>query len=186
MMLHTRHDLAQWLNQRQRFVGAVEVGCHRGDFCGPFRRIWAGDVFHCVDSYITQDGREHFADYAQLCRQMPTDGKSWQFHKLSSAEAALNFPAECLDFVYLDASHDYVNVAADLRAWFPSLRSGGMLAGHDFINGDWGRVVPAPTKEQVCDFIYGVKFAVEEFASEMGYEVSLIPDSIPSWYFIKR
>lgn len=38
------------------------------------------------------------------------------------------------DFVYLDASHGYEDVKAELPLWWKKLRSGGVLAGHDYCN----------------------------------------------------
>jgi len=40
---------------------------------------------------------------------------------------------ESLDLVFLDADHTYNAVLADLRAWFPKVRPGGVLSGHDFV-----------------------------------------------------
>lgn len=49
-----------------------------------------------------------------------------------SLEAAARFAPASVDRIFLDASHDGPSVAADLRAWYPRLRSGGVLAGHDY------------------------------------------------------
>jgi len=38
-----------------------------------------------------------------------------------------------LDLVFIDADHTYDVVLADIRAWFPKVKPGGVLSGHDFI-----------------------------------------------------
>ena len=40
----------------------------------------------------------------------------------------------------LDVSHDYDNVLADIRAWYPKVKSGGILAGDDYQNDFMGVV----------------------------------------------
>lgn len=49
-----------------------------------------------------------------------------------SVRAASLFPDRSVDFVFLDAAHDYDNVTADLKAWWPKIKPGGTLAGHDY------------------------------------------------------
>jgi hypothetical protein len=34
--------------------------------------------------------------------------------------------------VFIDADHTHRGVEADIRAWWPKIRRGGMLLGHDF------------------------------------------------------
>ena len=60
-----------------------------------------------------------------------------------SVEAAKQFEDDYFDFVYIDANHVYEEVIADLEAWYPKIRKGGMLAGHDYCNWkrDKGNVV---------------------------------------------
>jgi hypothetical protein len=47
-----------------------------------------------------------------------------------------------LDFVFLDDCHDGPHVYAELEAWWPKLKPGGVLAGHDFA---WPEVRTAVT-----------------------------------------
>jgi predicted O-methyltransferase YrrM len=52
--------------------------------------------------------------------------------RCSSVEAATRYPDASLDFVFLDAAHDAASVEADVRAWLPKVKAGGLLAGDDF------------------------------------------------------
>jgi hypothetical protein len=51
---------------------------------------------------------------------------------LSSLEASRMIPDKSLDFVYIDANHEYEFIRADIRAWLPKVKSGGVFGGHDF------------------------------------------------------
>jgi len=50
-----------------------------------------------------------------------------------SSDAAEKFNNEELDWVYIDASHIEKYVYKDLFAWWPKIKSGGTLCGHDFL-----------------------------------------------------
>ena len=52
--------------------------------------------------------------------------------RLRSLDAAQKVPGGSLDFVYIDGHHNFPNVTADLCAWIPKVRHGGIIAGHDY------------------------------------------------------
>ncbi len=57
-----------------------------------------------------------------------------------SVEAAKLFEGESLDFVFIDADHEYEAIKADIAAWLPKVKIGGVIAGHDI---GWGGVKQA-------------------------------------------
>jgi len=65
-----------------------------------------------------------------------------------SWEAASLYDDKSLDFVFIDAAHDYESVIKDIGAWLPKVKLGGTLAGHDYRNA------------------IGVKKAVDEILGE--------------------
>lgn len=51
--------------------------------------------------------------------------------KLPSIDAAKLYDDNSLDFVMIDAAHDFKSVTEDIVSWLPKVKSGGLLAGHD-------------------------------------------------------
>jgi hypothetical protein len=76
-----------------------------------------------------------------------------------------------LDWVYLDAGHDFDSVTRDLAAVLPKLRAGGIIAGHDFVrwgsHGFRGGVV-----EAVVRFCVREDFGLVGFTFEANYPPS--------------
>ena len=70
--------------------------------------------------------------------------------KKLSWEAAELYDDNSLDFVFIDAAHDYESVIKDIKAWYPKIKSGGVFAGHDY------------QTTETC----GVKKAVDEILGE--------------------
>lgn len=50
----------------------------------------------------------------------------------NTAAAAGAFAARSVDAIWVDAGHDERSVCADLAAWMPKLKPGGIMAGHDY------------------------------------------------------
>ena len=48
-----------------------------------------------------------------------------------------------LDFVFIDAQHDFASVKQDISLWAPKVKCGGLLAGHDYNHVKFPGVVKA-------------------------------------------
>jgi predicted O-methyltransferase YrrM len=66
-------------------------------------------------------------------------------HQGYSTDVAKAGPIPC-DMLFIDGDHNYDAVVADLRAWLPSLKPGGVLAMHD---------IDAPMVKQAFDDVVG-------------------------------
>jgi hypothetical protein len=71
--------------------------------------------------------------YAELISLMIAD----------SVAASRLFADGSIDWVHLDARHDYESVKADIQAWLPKIRSAGWLSGDDYDEVKWPEVIRA-------------------------------------------
>jgi hypothetical protein len=124
-------------------VCAVEVGSWAGTSSHAILQGGAEQLF-CVDHWGgNQEDAMWNADtdiwtpkkaFGQFCTNMgallldrviPLVGTSRQW--------ALAWPKEKqIDFVYIDASHEYESVNEDILLWSKLVRPGGVMAGHDW------------------------------------------------------
>ena len=163
--------------------GAVcaEVGVWRGDFSDRILRVAQPSRLHLIDPWRAFDdgayegawygGRlEHGqADMDALYRSVLDRFSSErergvvQVHRMMSTEAADTLPDAFFDFVYIDGNHMYEFVLADLQAFAPKVRPGGLLAGDDYgVQGWWGD---------------GVTKAVDEFVGSGAATVVMLEQS---------
>lgn len=56
------------------------------------------------------------------------------FRRTSQVASNL-FGSKSVDFVFIDAAHDYESVKQDIEAWLPKVKDTGVLSGHDI--NDW-------------------------------------------------
>lgn len=133
-----RADIPLRLNAKGLKGLAVEVGTHRGEYAKAFLEKWKGKTLYCVDPWIR--GYDRFDPASQGNREedertarevLAPFGSRCVIVKKTSVEAAERFAPNSLDFVYIDGCHQPAHVKQDFYTWWPLLRVGGYLAGHD-------------------------------------------------------
>jgi hypothetical protein len=83
---------------------------------------------HSVPGVLKQDFWENW--YQQTLKKLKP--LNCTIIRKRSMDAVKDFKDESLDFVYLDAGHDFVNFTLDLHYWKDKVRKGGIIAGHDY------------------------------------------------------
>lgn len=73
--------------------------------------------------------------------------------KMKSLDAVKLFDDNSIDFVFIDASHEYEDVKNDILQWYPKIKVGGVLAGHDYyINSNFNSGVNRAVNELFTNF----------------------------------
>lgn len=181
-----RGEIPSILNARGLTGEAVEVGVKHGQFSEFILDHWKGRLLYSVDPW-REFGRDVYHDddnvsqkeqdrnYEITRNRLARFGERSQLLRMTSEEAARVIRDGQLDFAYLDARHDYASVKEDIALWYPKVKSGGIMAGHDYLEG------------KIDDTIFGVKPAVDEFAAQHGLRVrsTLREPVYKSWLIIK-
>jgi predicted O-methyltransferase YrrM len=126
------HSFYQMVASRADFHSYVEIGVHTGASLSflllELQKRGGRFAVYGVDKW--EDGAVFASFHARLLQNNLTTAT--QYLRKPSVEAALDFKDESQDFVFIDADHSYEAVKADIEAWYPKVRPGGMLAGHDY------------------------------------------------------
>lgn len=101
---------------------------------------WEEQPGHKTEGWMGWDHEGSFKRFKANCDQY--FGRRVNIYRGDSLDAAKCVEDDSLDFVFIDADHSYEGCKADIEAWAPKVRVGGMLSGHDF-NKKWPGVVQA-------------------------------------------
>jgi hypothetical protein len=171
-------------------VSVLESLSHNGKFCGCEIGVWEAKTsmkilsdfplvhLHMIDMWKIEGvqmrvGGQGFVDKTKEKAYIRTDFASDRrtIIEKSSLEASFDFDSESLDFVFIDANHKYKHVKDDIHAWWPKVKIGGILLGHDY-DGKWERRGK-----------WGVKKAVDEFGRSNNI---LVNTAYPEVWFIYK
>lgn len=122
-------------------------------------RVFGVDVF--AGNIYSANGKDGAVQMERLAQNLAPVWPMFGLVKARSIEAAPMF--QQADMVFIDGDHSYAEVSADLEAWYPVVRDGGIFAGHDIHLPD-------------------VTIAVAEFASRHGLKVTTYGEEKDSGY----
>lgn len=121
---------------------AVEIGVREGHWSRMFLGRWRGRAYHGVDPLLLSADLERYrtlmpevhAYGVETIAALENDPR-WHFHHGLDHKFVGAFSDGSLDFVYIDSAHNYRDVTDTFDRWWPKLRPGGIIAGHDYCVG---------------------------------------------------
>jgi Methyltransferase domain len=154
--LKSRLDLANVCELKGFKVG-VELGVQRGLFAAEILKRWpSAEHYHLVDLWAPQ---KHYKDLANF--ELPVHEKflaeatritlPWKdkvvFWRNYTSVAVKSFKPESVDFIYVDARHDYCGAKEDIENWWPILKVGGVMAGHDYLTAQEEKAIARSSQD---------------------------------------
>ena len=117
--------------------------------------------FYCVDTWEGSVEHEQYGIdtstlYDTFLDNMSPLQKYYKAIRAKSLQAVKQFEDKSLDFIFIDASHEYQDVKEDIIAWIPKLKEGGVISGHDYLNPDF------PGVEQAVKEVLGNNISTQE------------------------
>jgi predicted O-methyltransferase YrrM len=153
----------------------VEVGCKEGRTTGHILKSCPKARVVAIDPWLAQEATDDpLAETYEKWDFEKIEAEFWKnvgehrdrcvMLRMTSEAAVVDFGPPA-DLVFIDARHDHDSVLEDIRLWWPLVKEGGILAGHDF-NHKWP----------------GIERAIAESFNLM--QVGVGPDSV--WFVIKQ
>ena len=138
-----RESLGELMEMRNGKV-MIEVGVKQGEFAEKILDKWPSfEHYYGVDPWIQQ---KNYIDPANVDNNIQNEFYQQAKKRLSkfgdnritlirefSTKATAYFQGKQIDFIYIDARHDYCAVMEDLNAYYPILACNGIMAGHDYV-----------------------------------------------------
>jgi hypothetical protein len=170
----TRKDLLTLLPKN---AIVAELGVNRGEFSEKILNTCEPTKLHLIDiwgdaRYNQQIRKEVENKFDSLIKK----GKV-EINLGLSTDVVNQFPEKYFDWIYIDTDHSYQTTYAELEKYQSKIKEGGIMAGHDFILGNFEGMV-----------LYGVKEAVYQFCDKYNWEIIYLSmeNTIPPSFAIRK
>lgn len=188
----TQYEQMQKIDCRENFFNLIdynrykvcaEIGVQKGNFSQYLLKSKTLTDLYLIDCWTYQENYLDMANinnshqefyYQYVVNRYASDSRVKIIREFS-IDACYKFESNFFDFIYLDADHSYKAIKKDIENWYEKLKPGGILAGHDYLDG----ILPQGD--------FGVKTAVDEFTHKYNHELFITnEDEWKSWYFYKK
>jgi hypothetical protein len=158
------------------FKKGAEIGTDKGvyaeELCKAGLMLYAIDPWLAYDEYPSR-GKQHDFNVNYIITKKKLANYHCEIIKSTSMEALELFEDESLNFVYIDANHDFKYISEDIAGWTKKVKPGGIVCGDDY---DWYHKFHLRTD---------VKDAVNAYVANKRPLFLFKKDRAVNWLFIK-
>lgn len=181
-----RTDLASLFAELGFTIGA-EIGTAAGDYAETLCKANPALKLYCVDKWQPYHGYSDHTHKSTLDGFYETAKAKLAPYNVEmirkwSVEAAKDFEDGSLDFCFIDANHRYEFVVADVAAWLPKIKSGGIISGHDYNQSRQSRKKLFGVVEAITGWCSA--YSVSPWFVIKGEWIS-VGDKTPSFFWVK-
>lgn len=138
----------------------AEIGVDQGKFSKQIFETNEPEKLHLIDIWGTDRFHDGKFQNVQSHFSEEIDSGQVQIHKKLSTDAAGDFEDDYFDWIYIDTDHSYETTRDELLKYAPKVKQDGIIAGHDYMMGNW-----------ITTYRYGVIEAVHEFCVKYNWEL---------------
>ena len=120
------------------FRMGAEIGVDQAKYtevlckCNPNAIIYGIDPWAAYHGYRDHLNQHDMDDLFSISQDRMSHYANCVLVREFSRDAVLRFADNALDFVYIDANHEFEFVVNDIIWWSKRVRRGGIVAGHDY------------------------------------------------------
>ena len=197
--MQNRVQLPHLLNTLN-YSSGIELGVFKGEFSKVILNNWSGTLYLIdvwrplpVEEYDDVSNNQYHSNaYSNVIENIKGYENRAFMLRMNSIDVIELFRDQTLDFIYIDANHTYESAKEDIQLWYPKIKVGGMISGHDYLpqylfdqrpNEKNIPILMGEEKDYVG--MFGVNHAVNEFIDEYNYNLNVTDEFLGTWWVIK-
>jgi len=157
--INSRSDIPIWLKSENLKIIA-EIGVRNGNHLKSLlkaspEKLIVIDIWD-DDGILAHNDVKYSTEQLKICAdtvlKLSTQYQCIDIRLGYSSDVVKKFDDGFFDFIYIDADHTYDGVMQDMVNWWPKIKQGGVMGGHDYT-----------LRKNAHGLIFGVVQAVHEF-----------------------
>jgi hypothetical protein len=141
----------------------AEIGVDKGSFSELILKTNYPFKLHLIDSWSDTRYNSGLKEYVEKKFEDQIKKGTVEINIGKSTEVVQIFEDKYFDWIYIDTDHSYQLTKLELELYSKKVKDNGIVAGHDFIVGNWKGM-----------YRYGVIEAVYEFCLKNDWEIIFI------------